>query len=198
MIATLKHFAAHGQPESGNNCAPVNISERVLRETFLYSFQEALDEGGAISVMASYNEIDGVPSHASRWLLRDVLRKEWGFKGFVVSDYYAIRELAERPELYGHHVARDGKEACLLAVRAGVNIELPEPDCYLHLVELVEEGTLAGGGARRAGRADAGRTSSSWGCSTIRTSIRRWRRSSSAATSIASSRSRRRARRSRC
>jgi beta-glucosidase len=142
VIATLKHFAAHGQPESGNNCAPVNISERVLRETFLYSFQEAIDEGWAISVMASYNEIDGVPSHASRWLLRDVLRKEWGFNGYVVSDYYAIRELAERPELYGHHVAEDGKEACRLAVRAGVNIELPEPDCYKHLVELVEEGAL--------------------------------------------------------
>jgi beta-glucosidase len=142
VIATLKHIAAHGQPESGNNCAPVNISERVLRETFFYSFQECIDEGGAISVMASYNEIDGVPSHASRWLLGDVLRKEWGFKGYVVSDYYAIRELAERPELYGHHVARDGKEACLLAVRAGVNIELPEPDCYKHLVELVEEGAL--------------------------------------------------------
>ena len=64
-----------------------------------------------MSVMASYNEIDGVPSHANRWLLRDVLRGEWGFHGFVVSDYYAIRELAERPELYGHHVAKDGKEA---------------------------------------------------------------------------------------
>ncbi len=142
VIATLKHFAAHGQPESGINCAPVNISERVLRETFLSTFYAAIHEGGAISVMASYNEIDGVPSHASRWLLRDVLRKEWGFDGYVVSDYYAIRELAERPELYGHHVARDGKEACLLAVRAGVNIELPEPDCYKHLVELVQEGAL--------------------------------------------------------
>ncbi len=143
VIATLKHFAAHGQPESGNNCAPVSISERHLRETFLSTFKKALKEGGAISVMASYNEIDGVPSHASRWLLRDVLRKEWGFQGFVVSDYYAIRELAERPELYGHHVAKDGKEAAYLAVKAGVNIELPEPDCYNHLVELVQEGTLA-------------------------------------------------------
>ncbi|HEY4233630.1 MAG TPA: glycoside hydrolase family 3 N-terminal domain-containing protein [Lacipirellulaceae bacterium] len=143
IIATLKHFAAHGQPESGTNCAPVSISERHLRETFLYSFKETLDVGGAMSVMASYNEIDGVPSHASRWLLRDVLRGEWGFKGFIVSDYYAIRELAARPELYGHHLAKDGKEAALLAVRAGVNIELPESDCYNHLVELVREGTLA-------------------------------------------------------
>jgi beta-glucosidase len=143
VVATLKHFAAHGQPESGNNCAPANVSERVLRETFLSTFRAAIDRGGALSVMASYNEINGVPSHANRWLLRDVLRRDWGFTGTVVSDYYAIRELAERPELYGHHLARDGKEAALLAVRAGVNIELPEPDCYMHLVELVQEGSLA-------------------------------------------------------
>jgi beta-glucosidase len=120
----------------------VNVSERLLREVFLYSFEVAIREAGAMSVMASYNEIDGVPSHANRWLLRDVLRGEWGFTGTVVSDYYAIRELNERPELYGHHLAHDGAEAALLAVRAGVNIELPEPDCYKHLVELVEVGTL--------------------------------------------------------
>lgn len=142
VIATLKHFAAHGQPESGMNCAPVNVSMRVLRETFLFPFKEALDKGGAISVMASYNEIDGVPSHASKWLLRDVLRKEWGFKGFVVSDYYAIWELGYRPDTHGHFVAKDSKESCVLAVRAGVNIELPEPDCYLHLAGLVRKGVL--------------------------------------------------------
>ncbi len=142
LIATLKHFAAHGQPESGINCAPVNVSARLLRETFLHPFKEAIQKSGAISVMASYNEIDGVPSHASEWLLRDVLRKEWGFKGFVVSDYYAIWELGHRPDTHGHSVAGDKKEACALAVRAGVNIEFPEPDCYLHLVELVRSGAL--------------------------------------------------------
>jgi beta-glucosidase len=142
VMATLKHFAAHGQPESGQNCAPANVSERVLRETFLRPFRDVLREAGAISVMASYNEIDGVPSHANKWLLRDVLRKEWGFKGFVVSDYYAIWELGYRPDTHGHFIARDKKEACRLAVEAGVNIELPEPDCYLHLVELVRKGVL--------------------------------------------------------
>ena len=96
VIATLKHFAAHGQPESGTNCAPVNISTRILREVFLYPFKKAIQEAGAISVMASYNEIDSVPSHANKWLLDDVLRHEWGFDGYVVSDYYAIRELNER------------------------------------------------------------------------------------------------------
>jgi beta-glucosidase len=142
LIATLKHFVGHGQPESGMNCAPANVSLRVLRETFLYTFREALREAGAISIMASYNEIDGVPSHANRWLLRDVLRKEWGFKGFVVSDYFAIWELGYRPDTHGHFVAADKKESCALAVKAGVNIELPDPDCYLHLVELVRKGVL--------------------------------------------------------
>ena len=142
VIATLKHFAAHGQPESGNNCAPANISLRILREVFLYPFRKAIQEGGVISVMASYNEIDGVPSHANKWLLRDVLRDEWGFKGFVVSDYFAVRELNERPGFFGQFLAKDGKAAAALAAQAGVNIELPDIDCYIHLTELVKEGTL--------------------------------------------------------
>jgi beta-glucosidase len=142
VIATLKHFAAHGQPESGTNCAPVNISERVLRDTFLYTFKEVLNKAGAISVMASYNEIDGVPSHANKWLLRDVLRDEWGFKGFVVSDYYAITELNSREEAISHSIAKDKGEAALLAVKAGVNIELPDPDCYPKLIDLVDKGML--------------------------------------------------------
>jgi len=143
VLATMKHFVAHGQPESGMNCAPVNVSMRELREVFLPPFEEAVREGGAVSVMASYNEVDGVPSHANRWLLRDLLRGEWGFEGFVVSDYYAIWELNDRPDTHSHWVAADKREACVLAVRAGVNIELPEPDCYLHLVDLVREGVLA-------------------------------------------------------
>jgi beta-glucosidase len=142
VLATLKHFAAHGQPESGMNCAPANVSERVLRETFLHPFRDVIRVAGAISVMASYNEIDGIPSHANKWLLRDVLRKEWGFKGFVVSDYYSIWELGYRPDTHGHFVAKDKQEACRLAVEAGVNIELPEPDCYLHLAALVRKGLL--------------------------------------------------------
>ena len=142
MIATLKHLAGHGQPESGMNCAPANVSLRVLRETFLYTFKEALKKGGAISVMASYNELDGVPSHANKWLLQDVLRKEWGFNGYIVSDYFAIWELGYRPDTHGHFVAKDKLESCALAVQAGVNIELPDPDCYLHLVELVRKRVL--------------------------------------------------------
>jgi beta-glucosidase len=92
--------------------------------------------------MASYNEIDGVPSHANKWLLRDVLRREWNFKGFVVSDYYAIWELSHRADTHGHHIASDKRHSAELAVRAGVNIELPEPDCYSHVIGLVRQGVL--------------------------------------------------------
>lgn len=142
VIATLKHYVAHGQPEAGQNCAPANVSMRELREVFLPPFRAAVQEGGALSVMPSYNEVDGVPSHANRWLLRDVLRDEWGFEGFAVSDYYAIWELHYRPETHGHFVAADKRQAAALAVRAGVNIELPEPDCYLELPALVRDGVL--------------------------------------------------------
>lgn len=143
LMATLKHFVAHGQPEGGQNCGPANVSMRELRDVFMPPFRAAVREAGVASVMASYNEVDGIPSHANRWLLRDVLRDEWGFRGFVVSDYYAIWELGDRPGTHGHHVAADKREACALAVRAGVNIELPEPDCYRSLVDLVRDGTLA-------------------------------------------------------
>ena len=142
LIATLKHFVGHGQPESGMNCAPANVSLRVLRETFLYPFKEVLKHTGALSVMPSYNEVDGIPSHTNRWLLRDVLRKEWGFAGFIVSDYFAIWELGYRPDTHGHFVAKDKLDSCVQAVRAGVNIELPDADCYLHLPELVRRGVL--------------------------------------------------------
>jgi beta-glucosidase len=137
VISTLKHFAAHGQPESGTNCAPVNVSERVLREVFLFPFKVCVEEGKVKSIMASYNEIDGVPSHANTWLLDKVLRKEWKFNGTIVSDYFAINEMRTR-----HCVASNEKESALLAVRAGVDIELPDPACYPYLKDLVAEGKV--------------------------------------------------------
>jgi beta-glucosidase len=138
VIATAKHFAAHGQPEAGTNIAPTNYSERILREIFLPSFQAAVQEAGIMSVMASYNEIDGIPAHANKWLLDKVLRQEWGFDGSVVSDYYGI------PQLEGlHHVAGDKAEAAKLALEAGVDIELPDPDAYKTLVQLVKDGKVS-------------------------------------------------------
>ena len=138
IIATAKHFAAHGQPEGGTNIAPANYSERILREVFLPSFKAAVTEGHIMSVMASYNEIDGVPSHANKWLLEKVLRHEWGFDGNVVSDYYGIPQLQDL-----HHVAGSKAEAAKLALAAGVDIELPDPDSYPTLVQLVRDGIVS-------------------------------------------------------
>lgn len=137
IMATLKHFAAHGQPESGTNAAPVNISERTLRETFLYPFQICVEQGNVKSIMASYNEIDGVPAHINTWLLEDVLRGEWNFQGTVVSDYYAIEELKKR-----HHVTQDFDESGIKSLKAGVDVELPEPVCFVNLDSAVAQGKL--------------------------------------------------------
>lgn len=137
IIATAKHFAAHGQPEGGTNAAPANYSERVLREEFLAPFEAAITKAGAMSVMASYNEIDGVPSHTNRWLLERVLRQEWGFRGFVVSDYKGIDELMTL-----HHVAADLQEAAKRALEAGVDLELPDISAYGALAALVREGRV--------------------------------------------------------
>ena len=138
VFATLKHMTGHGQPESGTNIGPANIPERVLREVFFPPFERAVKEGGAMSVMASYNEIDGVPSHANGWLLNDVLRGEWGFDGYVVSDYFAVRELMRR-----HAVAETLADAAGQALVAGVDVELPNPEAFPELVELVRSGAVS-------------------------------------------------------
>ena len=137
VLATLKHMTGHGQPESGTNVGPAPFGERTLREFFLYPFEVALKEAGAHSVMASYNEIDGVPSHANRWMLHDVLRREWGFDGVLVSDWFAIQQLIDQ-----HHVAGDPAEAARLALDATVDIELPDTQTYHTLVEAVGQGRV--------------------------------------------------------
>ena len=134
VIATAKHFAAHGQPESGTNIGPVNFSERTLREYFLPSFKAAVMEAGIMSVMPSYNEIDGVPSHANKWLLQTLLREEWGFKGHVVSDYYAIPQMVDL-----HHLVSDKPGTAKLAIESGVDTELPDPDAFPTLLQLAKE-----------------------------------------------------------
>jgi len=138
VIATVKHFAAHGQPEAGGNIAPANYSERIIREVFLAPFKSAVTEAGVLSLMASYNEINGMPSHANKWLLDSVLRKEWGFKGFVVADYNGINELCEI-----HKIAADKEEAAKKALEAGVDIELPDITVYQTLVQQIKEGKIS-------------------------------------------------------
>ncbi len=138
VIATAKHFAVHGQPEGGANTAPGNYSERVIREYFLKPFEAAVREGNIQSVMASYNEIDGIPSHGNKFLLDNILRQEWGFNGVVVSDYFGIRQLGSK-----HHVVATGDEAAKLALESGVDIELPYMEVNNLLVDLVKQGKLS-------------------------------------------------------
>jgi beta-glucosidase len=128
VMATLKHMTGHGQPEGGNNVGPAPTPMRMVQEYFLPPFKRCIEEGHAWNVMASYNEIDGVPSHNSNWLLQDILRQQWGFRGVVVSDYYGIAELHRR-----HRVATDLKDAAKKAIASGVDVETPDPDCYVFL-----------------------------------------------------------------
>ena len=138
VIATLKHFAVHGQPEGGTNVAPGNYSERVIEEYFLRPFQAAVQEAGAQSVMASYNEIDGIPSHGNKHLLTEILRQRWGFQGVLVSDYFGITDLNNL-----HHVVANNDQAAKLALESGVDVELPAADAFKGLAAQVKAGTIA-------------------------------------------------------
>jgi len=137
VFATLKHMTGHGQPEAGNNVAPAQTAERDLRESFFPPFREVVRRTSVGAVMPSYNEIDGVPSHANTWLLGDVLRGEWGFDGIIASDYGGVHELATL-----HHVAQDEADAAIQALRAGVDSELPDGQAYATLEASVAAGRV--------------------------------------------------------
>ncbi|RXZ35738.1 beta-glucosidase [Sphingomonas desiccabilis] len=138
VFATLKHMTGHGQPQAGNNVAPAQLGERELRESYFPPFRAVVERTGIGAVMPSYNEIDGVPSHASRWLLTEVLRGEWGFDGAVVSDYAAIPELE-----YFHHVAASKGDAARQALEAGVDCDLPDGVAYRTLADEVRAGRVS-------------------------------------------------------
>ena len=138
VASTLKHFAAYGQPEGGLNQSPGNFSLRVLREFHFEPFRICIKNAKPACVMASYNEIDGIPSHANKWLLTDILFKEWGFNGVVVSDWYGIDQLWKK-----HKVEETEINAALRAFKAGVTIDLPYGSNYAHLIELVKENKIS-------------------------------------------------------
>ena len=136
VISTLKHFVAYGVPEGGHNGNPSIIGERDLRENVLPTFKSAID-AGALSVMTSYNTIDGIPSTCNRDLLTGVLRDEWNFKGFVVSDLESIDGIAR-----DHKVAASNQEAGEMALQAGVDVDLGA-NCFSLLKESVEKGRVS-------------------------------------------------------
>ena len=138
LLATAKHFVAYGAAEGGRDYATAEVSERALQTTYLPPFQSAVD-AGVQTVMASFNDVAGVPAHASRRLLTDVLRGQMGFGGLVVSDYTGIRELLE------HHVAADSAEAGRLALHAGVDVDMVDGIYVTNLIPLAESGAVATG-----------------------------------------------------
>jgi beta-glucosidase len=125
VVATLKHLVGYGASDGGMNWAPAGIPPRALREVYLHPFEAAVRIAGARSVMNAYNEIDGILCAADRDLLTGTLRDAWGFEGFVSSDYFSIRQLADY-----HRLAADGESAAVLALEAGLDVELPATDCY--------------------------------------------------------------------
>jgi beta-glucosidase len=145
VLATAKHFTGHGTPEGGRNTAPGNYSMHVLREVFLPPFEAAVREANVASVMASYNEVDGIPSHANHWLLTDLLRGEWKFPGLVVSDYFGIIELERK-----HHVVATAAEAGRVALEAGVDLEVPQIEGFATLAVDVKAGKVPQAAVDRA------------------------------------------------
>jgi len=140
VVAEPKHFVGHGSPEGGTNTSPVHMGERELRSVMLKPFEPAIREGSAMAIMAAYHEVDGIPVTADPFLLKKVLRKEWGFRGFVLSDLGAIERLYKV-----HHVVATSKEAACLAVHSGVDMQFydfPHEVFQSALLECVREHSL--------------------------------------------------------
>jgi beta-glucosidase len=141
LVAEPKHFAGHGSPEGGTNTSPVHMGERELRMTMLRGFEPAFREGHAMGAMAAYHEIDGVPITADPFLLKKILRDDWNFQGFVLSDLGAIKRLYDV-----HHVAASPKDASCMAIRSGVDMQFYDFEHAVFqkaLVDCVHEGSLS-------------------------------------------------------
>lgn len=136
LLACAKHYIAYGAAQAGRDYHTVDISDRVLRDTYLPPFQAALSVGVG-SIMTAFNEIDGVPATGSKYLLDEILRRELGFRGVVVSDYSSINELV------AHGVAANDKDAALLALTAGVDMDLQGGIFNAQLHNLISEGTVS-------------------------------------------------------
>jgi beta-glucosidase len=138
VLACAKHFAVHGQPEGGLNAAPGNISERAIREEFLPPFKAAVTKANVQAIMASYNEVDGIPVHINPWLLQTILRDEWGYQGFVTSDGFGVPQIIRL-----HRITATTQEAARLSLEAGVDCEVPRGVCYPSLEQQVADGIVS-------------------------------------------------------
>jgi beta-glucosidase len=135
MAACIKHFAAYGAPIAGREYNTVDISERTLREVYLPPYKAGIDAGAA-TVMTAFNEVNGIPASGSKYLLQDILRKEWGFKGMVVSDWQSMAEMID------HGYATDSLDATKISIEAGLDMDMMA-DLYLKkLPELIKSGKV--------------------------------------------------------
>lgn len=137
LMCTAKHFAGYSVPAGGVNLGPASLGEREMRTLHLYPFERAVKEANVCAVMPSYNEVDGITAHSNRWLLTDVLRGEWGFSGYIFTDYGGLSQLHNF-----HHVAADASEAAVMGINAGVDLEAARPDAYARLSDLVKAGKV--------------------------------------------------------
>jgi beta-glucosidase len=135
IMACVKHFALYGAAEAGREYNTVDMSEQKMFEFYLPPYKAAFDAGAA-SAMSSFNDINGVPATANKWLMTDLLRKQWGFTGFVVTDYTAINEMIE------HGVGKDLKDVAELALNAGIDMDMVGEGFLLHTKELLKEGKI--------------------------------------------------------
>ena len=137
VIACAKHMIAGSEPLNGLNISPMDVSERSLYEIHLPPYKKGID-AGVYSIMAAHNELNGIPSHMHKGLMTDLLRNEWGFGGFYVSDWYDIKRIWSY-----HKVARNYKEASLFSVEAGMDMNMHGPEFYDFIVDLVNEKKLS-------------------------------------------------------
>ena len=137
VLGCVKHFVGGSYAINGTNGAPCDVSERTLREVFFPPFKAAIQQGGDWNVMMSHNELNGIPCHTNSWLMNDVLQKEWGFKGFIVSDWMDIEHCVDQ-----HRTAANNKEAFYQSIMAGMDMHMHGPEWQTAVVELVKEGRI--------------------------------------------------------
>lgn len=138
LMCTAKHFVAYSTPVAGINLGPNDIGERTLRDMHLYPFKKVVQDANIYSIMPSYNELNGIPLHAHTHLIKNVLRKEYGFDGYIFSDYGAIQMLE-----FFHKTSDSKPKTAMQALSAGIDLEAPQPYAYSELKQLVEDGKLS-------------------------------------------------------
>ena len=137
LMCTAKHYVAYSTPIAGINLGPNNLGPRDLRDLHLYPFKKVIEEANIYAVMPAYNEVNGIPVHSNEYLMKDILRKELGFKGYVFSDYEAIWMLE-----HFHKVTHDKAETAISSIQAGIDLEAPKSYAFSELAALVNSGEI--------------------------------------------------------